>query len=68
MLSVAKRVEPDASKEHPEATDEFWQDRAQQWRNGFMKSAREHQGKREEGGMDVSLSTPPHSFKAEYGM
>ena len=62
MLAVAKRVEPDAAKEHPEATDEFWQDRVQQWRNGFMKSARAHQGKREEGGMDVSVSLIPHVF------
>jgi hypothetical protein len=54
MLNVARRTEPEAAKEHPEDTDEFWQDRVQQWRNEFMKSARAHQGKREDGGMDVS--------------
>lgn len=56
MVTVAQRVEPDAAKQHPSPSDEFWQDRVQQWRNEFMKSAKAHQGKREDGGMDVSLS------------
>lgn len=56
MLRVAKRVEPELAEKNSDSKDEVWQDRVQQWRNGFMKQAKENakQGKREKGGMDVS--------------
>jgi hypothetical protein len=54
MLKVCKRTEPELAEKHPDAKDEVWQDRVQQWRNGFMKNARARQGNREKGGMDVS--------------
>lgn len=56
MLKVCKRVEPDLAEKNPDSKDEVWQDRVQQWRNEFMKNARERQGDREKGGMDVSIS------------
>jgi hypothetical protein len=54
MLKVCKRTEPELAEKHPDSKDEVWQDRVQQWRDGFMKNARARQGKREKGGMDVS--------------
>lgn len=54
MLQVCKRVEPELAEKNSDFKDEVWQDRVQQWRNGFMKNARERQGDREKGGMDVS--------------
>ena len=55
MLQVAKRVEPELAEKNPNSKDEIWQDRVQQWRNGFMKQAKANAEKnhREEGGMDV---------------
>ncbi|KAJ9099289.1 hypothetical protein QFC21_004170 [Naganishia friedmannii] len=54
MLRVAKRAEPELAKKNPDSKDEIWQDRVQQWRNGFMKQAKANAEKnhREQGGMD----------------
>ncbi|KAJ9116465.1 hypothetical protein QFC22_004907 [Naganishia vaughanmartiniae] len=54
MLRIAKRVEPELAERYSNPKDDVWQDRVQQWRNGFMKQAKENakQGTREKGGMD----------------
>lgn len=62
MLRLAHTAEPDTAHAHPDWQDDLWQDRVQQWRNGFMKNARERQGDREPGGMDVRSPWVPQCY------